>query len=382
MKALISPLGGIVLMAAGAAGLWWEFAPAQPHALALLTAGLALILYTVLRTTYVGADRAWSDESGAPRPLRLTSLDYVKALICWLDAFKRTYAVKPGLYYTGKTYDRDAPLLVTANYLLTVLLVVRRVRAQNARLLVVDSDGINVWCAAGKGRFGHDQIIQQLSRYDRETLMSGKKLRLILPKLALSGVNLNALRDTGIRPIIGPVYARDLPGYLAAPPWKNRSEDRVVFGLRARAFTWLPGLIQAIGTALMILFALIGIAWAAGIATPWRLVWINALVATAYPLLFPWIPGTRFAVKGLALAAAISLALIAAFFAGGLSPGALIMALPYVLTVSLLFALSYTGNSAVSNYTRVRREIASFLPLNVGFAVASLAAYVIVGILS
>ncbi len=379
MKRLAWYLGAAALTAAGVAG--WLGQPAfAPHASWFLVLGPLLLGLTALRSTYYRAGTPWPPDSGRPRPLRLTWLDYLKVPVCWLDAFRRTYAVAPGLYYTGPSYDRESPLLVTANYHLSVLLVARRLRGLNVRLLVVDTDGINVWCASGKGQLSDAGILKQLDRYDRELLTGARKLRLILPKLSLAGVRLQALHQARIHPVIGPIYARDLPAYLARAPLEDCDDDRVVFGLRMRLFSWLPGLVQYLGYSLGLALALFGVEWLWGIDVPLGLIPLTALLGTAYPILFPWIPGHRFAVKGLWLAAFVSFGLGALAAAGWMRPAGLVVAVLFVFATALFVGLSYTGNSAVSNYSAVRREIARFLPLNALLYLACLAAFIWTGI--
>lgn len=381
MKSLRLPLYAIGLWGAGAAGQWFGVSVFSAYAIWFFAAGLILLIYAALKTTYHRSDKLWPADSDGPRPLRLTWLDYLKAGVCWFDAFKRTYIIEPGLYYTGRQYDREAPLLVTSNYLLTVFLVVRRIRAFNARLLVIDTDGINVWCAAGKGRFSNAEILKQLDRYDRGLLTDDERLTMILPKVGLSGVDLRALRKAGIRPVIGPLYARDLPTYLSKPPLKDRDEDRILFGLQSRVFTWLPGLVQFLGYGFALVAALLVVEYVWGMPASLGLLGIIALLATAYPILFPWIPGVRFAVKALWLAAFISLGIGALTVVEVLASADLIMAVLFTFATSIFFGLSYTGNSAVSNYSRVRKEIARFLPLNVTLYIGCLVAFVVKGVL-
>jgi acetyl-CoA decarbonylase/synthase complex subunit gamma len=365
------------LLAAGAAGLWLDVSSLAPYGSALLALGGLLLANDALSATYYRSGTPWPQASSEPQPLRIGWLDYVKAAISWLDAFKRTYVVEPGLYYTGDRYDRGAPLLVTSNYRLTVFLVTRRVRAFNTRLLVVDTDGINVWCAAGKGEFGNQAILAQIRRYPRSWLTQDKWLRLILPKFGLAGVDLRSLRKHGIRPIIGPLYARDLPAYLAEPPLRDRDDDSVVFGLQMRAFSWLPGLKQMVGYSLLLVIFFVAAQWLWGSSVPVGLVAISAFVATAYPLLYPWIPGGRFAVKGLWLGAIAAAGLGLGAAAGLLAAADLVASIPFTLATGLFFGLAYTGNSAVSNYTRVRKETAQFLVPDVALFAVSLLAFVV-----
>ncbi|MCP4654255.1 MAG: hypothetical protein GY856_02430 [bacterium] len=377
MKSWFRVLGAVALVVAGMADRWFGYPAFAPYRFWFLAIGLLVLVYAAVRTTYYRSGTPRPRPSDQPRPLRLRWWDYPKALICWLDAFKQTYAVEPGLYYTGTHYDRDAPLLVTANYLLTVLLVARRIRAFNVRLLVVDTDGINVWCSAGKGRFSSAAILRELDRYAWELLAEGAKLTLVLPKFSLAGVELRALRKARMRPIIGPLYAKDLSAYLSNPPLKDRDDDRVVFGLQSRIFSWLPGLVQLLGYSLAAALVLFGMEWLWGLEVPLGMVGLTAFLGTAYPILFPWIPGVRFAVKGLWLAAFTSLGLGVLAAAGLLLPADLVMAVLFTFATALFVGLSYTGNSAVSNYSAVRKEIARFLPLNVLLYAGSLVAFVI-----
>ncbi len=379
MRAYAAPVVGIALVALGVAGQWLGLSAVAGYAVVLLVSGLFVLGAVALRVTFYRTGTTWPAISNEPRPLTIGWLDYLKAAICWAYAFEHTYVVEPRLYYLGSEYDRDAPLLVTANYHLTVFLIARRARRFDARLLVVDSDGINVWCSAGKGRFSNAAIAEQLARYDRDLLTTGKWLTLILPKFGFSGVDLRALRDEGIRPVIGPLYAKDLDAYLANPPLKDRDDDRVHFGLQMRLFSWLPGLFQFLLYALAVATLWIAVARPTNPTGPLAVVVLTAAIATAYPVLFPWLPGTRFAVKGLWLGALTTVGLGGLTWSGALTSAQLVAAGLFAFAMALFMGLSYTGNSAVSNYTRVRKEIARFLPLNVVLAAATLVALFFAG---
>ena len=372
-------LAAAALLLAAMAERWFGYEGLSRYAGWLLALSGVMLVCAALRRSYHKPGAPWPAGTAEPMPLRIRPLDYGKALICWFDAFTTTYAVEPGLYYTGDRYDPEAPLLVTANYHLTVFLVARRVRAFNARILVVDTDGINAWCSAGKGAFNNAAITAQLDRYPRTRLTQSKWLPMILPKVAFAGVDLRALRDQNIKAIVGPIYAKDLPEYLAHPPYRDRDAERVHFGLQSRVFTWVPGLIQYVGYSIKAAIVLFALEWAWGIEVPLGIVPVAAILGTGYPLLFPWLPGERFAVKGLWLGAATAAGLVVAVADGWLAPSTLWAGVPFIFGAALLIALSYTGNSAVSNYSRVRAEIARFLPLDVAFFVASFAAFVIGG---
>jgi CO dehydrogenase/acetyl-CoA synthase gamma subunit (corrinoid Fe-S protein) len=65
--------------------------------------------------------------------------------------------VDPGLYAIGKP-DSTSPVLVSANYKLTFDTVRKNLNAFDCWLLILDTKGVNVWCAAGKGTFSTDEL--------------------------------------------------------------------------------------------------------------------------------------------------------------------------------------------------------------------------------
>ena len=71
------------------------------------------------------------------------------------------YRVKPGLYALG-TPVATSPVLVTGNYKMTLDECARLCDELDAWLLVVDTRGINVWCAAGKGTFCADEVARMV----------------------------------------------------------------------------------------------------------------------------------------------------------------------------------------------------------------------------
>lgn len=321
-----------------------------------------------------------SDVIESPQQLAIVWFDYVKMFFNWLFLFrKKPYTVKPGLYFTGEKYDKNAPLLVTCNFLSTVVLLYRRLKAINLRLLIVDTNGINVWCSSGKGRFSAEEILSKLNKYDRKTVSDSGEIELILPKLSLSGVKLSKLRKDGIRPIIGPVYAKELKHYLELPPYEDCATDTVHFGFKARAYTVVPTVVQFSKYAILMglfIFILNNI-FKTGFH--WQVMPITIAISLVYPILFPWLPGKRFAIKGVSLALLFSLYTVYLFTLGRISLSLMIFYIAFIFGTSIFLALSYTGNSSVSNYSKVKKEIASFLPLSALSYVVAIVFYFING---
>ena len=375
-KKIFLPLAGIALVVIGISDYFLGTLTFNSYPEIFLPFGIVMIFYSILRTSYYKTKKKWVHKSNKPQKISIEILDYLKAFICWIDSFRRTYAIEPGLYFSGNEYDLNAPLIVTANYHLTVFMLLRRLRGNNVRILIIDTDGINVWCAAGKGQFSNSEIQKQLTRYAKHLNPDDEKIEIIIPKLAFSGVNLRELRKANIKPVIGPIHAHEISAFLKNPTGNQNNPYRVHFTFSERFFTWLPGLMQYLYHTLLIFVFLWVLELIWDIQAPRGIIPLVAVMGTAYPLLFPWIPGTRFAVKGLSLALVISLGYIFASINGFFTYPGILPVILFIFSSGLFIALSYTGNSAVSNYSKVRKEIATFLVPTVVLFIASLVSFI------
>ncbi len=288
-----------------------------------------------------------------PLPLSFGPVDYLKAIVSWMFLFLKVFAFRPGFYYTGER-DSDAPVLVTCNNFLTIFLLARRIDGRSVRLLIIDTNGINVWCSAGEGTFSAEEIIEKAERAD--LTREGEKMKMIFPKMCFSGVRLSDLRAAGITPVIGPMYAKDLPRYLDEGQFEDRVNDHVEFGLQSRIFAALP-------TAVQFLY------WSAGayIAAFWMLdsaiLWAAPGLAFLYSVMFPFLPGRQFAVKGISLGGIAALLAVAHYAVHGFNVKLVLFWMVFSFATSIFIGLSFTGNSPVSNYDKVRKETARFLPV-------------------
>jgi hypothetical protein len=315
----------------------------------------------------------------SPQKITVGLLDYAKMFVNWLFLFKKAYSISPGLYFTGDKYDRESPLLVTCNFLSTIIILQRRLKPLNVRLLVVDTNGINVWCSAAKGKFSSEEILKKLELYDRNILTDSEEIDLIIPKLSLSGVKLSELKRNKIKPIIGPLYAKKLRAYIEHPPYKDCAEDAVQFGIKARLYTVVPTIVQFSWYAVLMALPLFILNLLFKTGFHWQIIPITIAISIFYPVLFPWLPGNRFAIKALGLATLFSLCVIYVFLRGAISLPLMFFYISYIFGTSVFFALSYTGNSSISNYSKVRKEIAHFLPLSVLFYAMAIMFYLVNG---
>jgi ubiquinone/menaquinone biosynthesis C-methylase UbiE len=141
--------------------------------------------------------------------------------------------VRSGLYAVGHPTS-DSPVLVTGNFDLTVRRLVKAIDGRlDAWVLVADSAGINVWCAAGGGYFTAEKVIAALKSSHLDEIVNHHAL--VLPQLCANGVDGWRIRkETGWGVHWGPVRAEDIPAYLAANRIKTDAMRQVRFPLKDR----------------------------------------------------------------------------------------------------------------------------------------------------
>lgn len=164
----------------------------------------------------------------------MTAVEWVISYLArWLP-----HASPTGLFKVGNP-DAMSPVIVTANFSLTVQRVRKALRGQDLWLLVVNTKGINVWCAAAGGIFTASRVIDAIKIASLSDKIGHRQL--ILPALAAPGVDREAIRrETGFEARFGPVYARDIAAYLEAGRKKSDSMRRFDFGLKHRLDMFLP----------------------------------------------------------------------------------------------------------------------------------------------
>ena len=132
------------------------------------------------------------------------------------------YRVEPGLYAVGSP-GADAPVLVTANYKLTFDQPARGPRRADAWMLVLDTRGINVWCAAGKGTFGTREVVRMVEA-DRPRPRSSTTAASILPQLGAPGVAAHEVKKgSGFRASSGRC-GRPTCRPSSPPAWRRRRD--------------------------------------------------------------------------------------------------------------------------------------------------------------
>ncbi|GBD83636.1 acetyl-CoA decarbonylase/synthase complex subunit gamma [bacterium BMS3Abin02] len=187
---------------------------------------------------------------------------------------------KTGLFPIGDP-DRSSPVVVTGNYTLTVRRVVEALQGEDVWLLVADSRGINVWCAAGGGHLTHHDVIAALRTSRIADRVDHREL--VLPQLSATGVERSRVEEaTGWHATWGPVHATDLPAFLRRGRHAVREERAVRFPMSDRlqmAIMWtapmvpilwlilwpitgpLPALIDAAAITAIVLALFAGMPW-------------------------------------------------------------------------------------------------------------------------
>ncbi len=324
-----------------------------------------------------------------PVPRVRTTLDRsdIRATIRVRIGFGRDrYRIAPGLYCVGRP-GPDAPVLVTANYKLTFDALRRELPDLEAWILVLETLGVNVWCAAGKGTFSTDEVIRRVKASGLEAVVRHRKL--ILPQLSATGVSARQVRKgCGFEVVWGPVRAADLKPFLDAGMKADAGMRRVTFDLWER-LVLIPVEIWLIRKPMLWTLAILLVLSAMGpqLGSPGQVGyrWMIAASAAAVgllaggvltPALLPWIPGRAFAVKG-TLVGVVFGAVTLLWTGNGVGTLGALGLLLLAVAVSSYLAMNFTGSTPFTSPSGVEREMRVAIPFQL--AAALLAAVLWVG---
>jgi len=259
---------------------------------------------------------------------------------------------------------------------------------RNGWILFFDTKCINVWCVAGKGTFGTEELLRRIASSNLEKIVNHRTL--ILPQLAGPGVaGFEVTRRSGFRVIYGPVKALDLPSFLG-------SGFAATHSMRTKTFTagerlvLIPvevvgapkiGLLVLIGVFLISFLlsgALVEVAFRYSYNAAMALVFGILAGAAAAPLLLPWLPGRSFSVKGILpkIAGAIVFLVLQLYTQTGQKSIELYSWLFCIPAISSYLSMNFTGSSTFTSLAGVRREIRWAVPLQIGAATCSLVLWI------
>ena len=272
------------------------------------------------------------------------------------------FRVEPGLYALGKP-NRDSPVFVTANYGLSFDTLRAALLGIDCYILVLDTKGINVWCAAGKGTFGTEELVVRIQYVGLNQIVNHNLL--ILPQLGAPGVSAHEVtKRTGFKVEYGPVRAKDIPVYLRTHK-ATREMRLVTFNLLNRLIlipVEITHLILPTAILMALLYMISGILPALALLV---MVITNLII---FPILLPWIPTPNFSTKGFLLGSIIAIPFfLLALFNDPLAEWwkRLGYAIPYLLILPSFvsfIALNTTGVTTYASTSGVKREIFAYFP--------------------
>ncbi|QUH26485.1 mercury methylation corrinoid protein HgcA [Serpentinicella alkaliphila] len=281
---------------------------------------------------------------------------------------RMNYKVDPGIYCIGNPDDKS-PVLVTANYKMSFDMLRKELSDKDAWILVLDTKGVNVWCAAGKGTFGTDELVSKIKSTRLLELVSHRTI--ILPQLGAPGISAHEVyKRTGFKVIYGPVRASDIKEFLKNNLVATPQMRKVNFNIFDRLIltpieivNLIKPSIYIISTAFSLnlltntffsieLFSVIDLCGYIGALT------IGCIIV---PLLLPWIPGKSFAFKGWLLGLSWVLLLLAV----NNSMMGILRQLSYMLifpSLSAFVAVNFTGSSTYTSFSGVMKEMKIAIP--------------------
>jgi hypothetical protein len=281
------------------------------------------------------------------------------------------YAILPGIYALGNP-ARNSPVLVSSNYKMSFDRLRQVLPGLNAWILVLNSHGVNVWCAAGKGLFSTTELVRRLQAEGLADLIEHRKL--IVPQLGASGISAHEVtRQTGFHVTYGPVRARDLPEFTRQGNQATPAMREVTFGIGERLALVPVELVGAMKWGLLWFAVLFFFIWLSGsphtfwgntIQTLWVfLPYLGAILAgtVAVPLLLPWIPFRSFALKGWLIGLLWAVTYLLWVDPGG-SWKQWLLDLLLLPPITAYLALNFTGSCNFTSLSGVRKEMRLAIP--------------------
>jgi hypothetical protein len=288
------------------------------------------------------------------------------------------YRVAPGLYALGAP-GGNSPVLVTANYKATFDVVRRDAAGLDVWILVLDTRGINVWCAAGEGTFGTGEVIRRVMEARLADVVNHRKL--VLPQLGAPGVAAHEVRKgCGFSVVYGPVRSRDIRSFLEAGMKASPAMRTVDFPTMDRLVLTpveITGVLRPAGWASAVLFLLAGVgpgifslgaAWTRGFVAVAVLAAGILAGAVVTPVLLPWLPGRAFSVKG-GLTGGVLAACVVVWERGVLGAPSALALLLAMTAVSSFVAMNFTGATTFTSPSGVEKEMRRALPVQAGLTV-------------
>lgn len=303
---------------------------------------------------------------------------------------RMNYKVDPGIYCVGSP-DSNSPVLVTANYKMSFDSLRKELSGLDAWILVLDTKGINVWCAAGKGTFGTNEVISRIAKVNLSKLVSHRTI--ILPQLGAPGIIAHEIRkQSGFQVVFGPVRASDVKAFLNLEMKATSQMRKVKFTLIDRLVLTPVELVSTLKISFIVfgvLFVLNSIGFGHfGFTDLYAYIGTILVGSVITPVFLPWIPGRAFAFKGwlLGLLWSIAVVYLNGFSVtptyGWINQAAYLLILP---ALSSYISMNFTGCSTFTSLSGVKREMKIAVPLLIiscGLGIVLMVSYNIIKIIT
>jgi len=259
----------------------------------------------------------------------------------------------------------------------------RELTGRDAWIIVLDTKGINVWCAAGKHTFGTAEIVKRVKATRLHEIVSHRTL--VLPQLGAPGVAAHAVKSrSGFRVVYGPVRAADLPAFLDAGMKATAEMRQVTFPIGHRLalvplelIIW-PKFLALIPLVFLVLggFGTGGYSLDAAFAVGGRAVLLCMLAflggTILVPALLPWLPGRAFSMKGAVVGLLLAIAHGALFRHNPVTMPWLVDAVAWCLimpAIASFFGMNFTGASTYTSLSGVKAEMRIAVPAQIAAVV-------------
>lgn len=308
---------------------------------------------------------------------QLEKKDIIGAIKVRWSINRNNYTVEPGLYAAGNP-TATSDVFVTANYKLSFDHLRKNLDGIDAWILVLDTKGINVWCAAGKGTFGTSELINRIKKTELNEIVDHN--RIIVPQLGAVGIAAHEVKKaTDFRIKYGPVRAADIKPYINNS-YKADDKMRLVnFTFMDRLILLPVDIVYNSKRYLIIILSIIlvlsgldnkGIIFENIAQNGLKemsialFAFLSGIVFT--PLLLPIIPFRSFALKGVVSAIALAVLLIYLNVLGN-TILSIVAWSAIIVSISSFFALGFTGSTTYTSLSGVKKEMKIAIPMYIIF---------------
>jgi len=306
-------------------------------------------------------------------------VDYMGAVMVRWGFNRNNYRVLPGLYAIGFP-GPASDVFVTANYKLSFDTLRKNLVGVSGWILVLDTKGVNVWCAAGKGVFSTKELVISIRQCSLAKIVNHK--RIILPQLSATGIAAHTVKkETGFNIHYGPVRASDIKRFISAGYRADRDMRKVSFRFEDRVKLIPNDFMYGKFYLLGLMAAVLLISGISGDGLSFKgfsqegapailkvfLAYLSGIVIT--PMALPYIPGRQFSLKGFYMGTLVFITLFSLNLAGN-NIFEIISWFLIISSTSSFLAMNFTGSSTYTSLSGVKKEMKFSLPAQIVFAVS------------